>query len=119
MMKEKLLYIKLKLLWEVNTYLYSYGIYSGHASKPETAKINRLSKKKKKKKKTLNSRKIHFVQLKFLYSETEMRMNRLAERGKFHENSIPIFRVECLCTYNNLLNWLRFLCNKNNTPYLY
>ena len=26
----------------------------------------------------------------------------LDERGKFHENLIPILRVECSCIYNNL-----------------
>ena len=41
----------------------------------------------------------------------------LAERGKFHENSIPILRVDYSCVhkylYNNLLKRLRFLGNKN------
>ena len=36
----------------------------------------------------------------------------LAERGKFHENSIPILRVDYSCVYNNLLKRLRFLGNK-------
>ena len=41
----------------------------------------------------------------------------LAERGKFHENSIPILRVDYSYVYmqvhNNLLKRLRFLGNKN------
>ena len=36
----------------------------------------------------------------------------LAERGKFHENSIPILRVDYSCAYKNLLKRLRFLGNK-------
>ena len=36
----------------------------------------------------------------------------LAERGKFHENSIPILRVDYSCAYSNVLKRLRFLGNK-------
>ena len=36
----------------------------------------------------------------------------LAELDTFHENLIPILRVKCLCTDNNLLNRLYVLRNK-------
>ena len=36
----------------------------------------------------------------------------LDERGQFHENSIPILKVEYSCIYNNLQNRKHFLVNK-------
>ena len=36
----------------------------------------------------------------------------LVERGKFHENSIPISGVDYSCAYKNLLKRIRFLGNR-------
>ena len=41
---------------------------------------------------------MHFVEL----SRGATKQSTLDERGEFHENSIPILRVECSCIYNNL-----------------
>ena len=59
----------------------------------------------------------------FVYNMLHFRgateQSTLAERGKFHENSIPILRVDYSCVhkylYNNLLKRLRFLGNNKTT----
>ena len=52
---------------------------------------------------------VHQSAYRSFYSTETALLNRgateqsiLDERGEFHENSIPILRVECLCIYHNL-----------------